>query len=147
MRARGDRSNRWVALDLVREAIEALRAAIRARQQHVADRSADAAVAIIEWMDRDKPEVREPGLDERGIPGWLVDPAQERAHLGGQAIGRWDLIMNQRPIDAAGNDPHRALRIGPPAADRYLNEARVPGREESRVPAIQTLTGERGVVV
>ena len=45
--------------DLRRHAVEALRALLRARERHVGDRARDAAVAIVERMDGDEPEMGE----------------------------------------------------------------------------------------
>ena len=48
--------------DLRRHAVEALRAFFRTGQRHVGDRARDAAVAVVEGVDRDEPEMREAGL-------------------------------------------------------------------------------------
>ena len=52
-----------LALDLRGQAVEPLRAAIGARQEQIADGARDAAVAVVEGMQRDEPQVREAGLD------------------------------------------------------------------------------------
>jgi hypothetical protein len=46
-----------LALDLRRETIEALRAAIGAREQQIADRPRDAAVTVVERMQGDEPQM------------------------------------------------------------------------------------------
>ena len=50
-----------LALDLRRQAVEALGAAIRTGQEQIAERTCDAAVAIIERVQGDPPQMREPG--------------------------------------------------------------------------------------
>lgn len=65
---------------------EALRAAVGARQQQVADGTGDAAVAVVEGMQGDKPQMGEPRLDERWIHRLRIDPFEKTTRLGLQAI-------------------------------------------------------------
>src|SRR5262249_51452731 len=51
--------------DLRGHAVEALRGLLRARQRHVGNRPSDPAVAILEGMDGDKPEMRDRRLENR----------------------------------------------------------------------------------
>ncbi len=50
-------------LDLCRQTVEALRAAVGARQQKVADGTGDTAVAVVERVQGDKPKVTKAGLE------------------------------------------------------------------------------------
>jgi len=53
------------ALDLRRQAVEALRATVGARQQQVADGPSDTPVAVVERVQGDEPQVTKASLEQR----------------------------------------------------------------------------------
>jgi len=52
------------SLDLRRQTVETLRAAIGARQEQIADGPCDTAIAVVERMQRDEPQMAEPRFDQ-----------------------------------------------------------------------------------
>ena len=133
-----------LALDLRRQAVEALRATIGAGQEQIAHGAGDAPVAVVEGVQRHEPEVRQPGLDEHRLAGFLIGPREEARRLGGQHLGGRRLEVDLAPPHRAGDDLHRPGGIVAPLAHGELVHARIPGREQRRVPAEQALGGQRG---
>jgi len=74
-------------LDLRRQTVEALGTSIGAGQEQVADRAGDAAIAIVERMQSDEPQVGESRVDQRRLVGNGVRPLEKSAGLGLQSIG------------------------------------------------------------
>ncbi len=54
-----------LALDLRRQTVEPLWTAIGTRQQQIADGSGNTAIAVVERMQGDEPQVAEAGLEQR----------------------------------------------------------------------------------
>ena len=99
------------ALDLRREAVEALRALVGAREQKIAERAGDAAVAVVERVDRDEPQMREPCLENRMIVVTLVDPRDQARHLGVEPRGGRRFEVHKLTPERSGDDLHRTVRI------------------------------------
>src|ERR1043166_4636958 len=87
-----------LAADLRRYAVEALSAVFRTRQRHVCDRSGDAAVAVVEGMDGDEPEMGdcrfEDGIDS-SVP---IEPFQKGAHFWNGSIDRKSTRLNSSHV-------------------------------------------------
>ncbi len=104
--------------NLRRHAVEALRAAFRSRQRHVGDRARDAAVAIVERVNRHEPEMRQRGL-QHGLGGRVaVEPVEEPAHLVVEPIGRRRLEVHALATDRTRHDLHGRRAVVTPRADR-----------------------------
>ncbi len=69
--------------DLGGHAVEALRAAFGSGKGHVGDGAGDAAVAVVEGVDGDEPEVGLRGFEDGVDGGGRVEPFQEGAHFRG----------------------------------------------------------------
>ena len=134
-------------LDLRRQAVEALGAAIRTGQEQVAHSARDAAVAVVEWVQGDQPKVRKPSLDQRRLVRRAVGPADEAAGFRWKAIGRRRFEMHALAPRRAGDHLHRAGGIVTPAAHIDSDQARVAGGDECCVPPEQSIPGDRGLAV
>ncbi len=92
------------------------------RQRLFGDRAAEAAVAVLERVDRLEPEMRQAGAGDRGQGRGAsgrggVEPGDEAGHLGGNAV-RWGRFeMNARGVKRARDDLHR-IRMRAIGADR-----------------------------
>ena len=104
-----------LALDLRRQAVEALRAAFGARQRQVADGPRDTAVAIVEGVEwsqtRDAPTRPIKPARYRLV---AIEPVRETPSSGNQGCGRRGFVMNALP--PMGPD---TTCIGPYASSRH----------------------------
>src|SRR5712691_5667486 len=105
--------------DLRREAEQALRPLLVLAERHVGDHAREAPVAILEWVQRDEPEMREAGADQ--TVEWLgrsIEPVEKAPELRFQALSRRCLEVTFLVPDRAGDDAHRGIaaeRSGPDA--------------------------------
>ena len=126
------------ALDLRRQTVEALRAALGACQQQVADGPGDTAIAIVERVQRDEPQMAEPRFDQWWFVRWPVQPVEEAAGFGLQTLGVGRLEMHPLATDGSGHHLHRTTGIVAPAADLDLGKTGVAGRKQRGMPAEQS---------
>ena len=119
------------------------------RERQIGNGARDAAVAIVERMDRDEPEMRESGF-QHGIAHWrtfaFVEPAQESAHVPIEAFGRWAFEMDAFASYRSRNDLHGPGAVIAPRAGTQLPHAAVATREQRRMPPEQPIRRERLVV-
>ncbi len=132
-----------LALDLRRQAVEALRAAVGAREDQIPERTRNPAVAVVERMERDEPQMGKAGADQQGLGRCGIEPREKAPDLAGDARGGRRLEMHALPADRPGHDLHRPGRVRAPAADRDPRHPRVAGREQRRMPPEQTGVRDR----
>jgi hypothetical protein len=125
---------------------EALRAALRAGQSHVGDGAGNAAVAVLERMDRHEPEVRQARLQHRVGLGRRFEPVQERTHLRVEPGGGRRFEMHPLAADGTGDYLHRVGLLVAPSPDRDSPHLAAAGREQRRVPVVQSVCGKWLVV-
>jgi hypothetical protein len=109
--------------------------------------AADAAIAVLEWMDADEIQMGDPRARERGQ--WVfatgrraVEPGDKAFHFAGDEGRRRRLEMHLALIVRAGDDLHR---VGMPAVAADCLDGRIAA-EQHRMPVEQDLPGERGRV-
>ena len=133
--------------NLARHAVEALSRILRLRQRLIGDRARDAAVAVLERVDRHEPEMREARAQQAFGFAPAVEPIQERLHLGVEPPGRRCLIVHPLAADRPRNDLHRPTRVVAPRTGPDLAHARIAGREQRRLPAEQPLGRQQCLAV
>jgi hypothetical protein len=85
-------------------------------------------------MDRDKPEVGDPGLQHWINGRARFEPTQECRRLCFEAIGSRRLEVNLLAADGAGHHLHWAGFLATPGADGDALHAAPPGGKERCVP-------------
>jgi hypothetical protein len=135
------------ALDLRRQTVEALRAAVGARQQQITDGPGDTAIAVVERVQVTNHRWPRPALSSGGSFDGAIQPVEEAAGFGLQAIGGRRLEMHPLAADGAGHHLHRATGIVAPAADLDLGKAGVAGGKQRGMPAEQPLPRHRRMAV
>ena len=121
------------------ERVEANRRLFGLRQGAIGDRAGDTAIAVVERMQRDQPEVGDACSQDRIEPARRgVEPVDEALQFGLQAIARRGLEVNNGSIDAPGDHLHRLI----PAqfADSDIAEQRWLG-EQRGLPMAEFLDG------
>ena len=136
-----------LALNLARQAIETLRAAIGPRQQQIADGTCDTSVSVVEGVQGDKPEMSHSCLDQRRLFRCVVDPLEEPAHFSLQTSGWRGFEMHLPMADGARNVLHRASQIIAPGPNVQFGQTRISGGKQRGLPSEQALPGHRSVAV
>src|SRR5690606_12273233 len=114
--------------------VEALAAAFRSGKRHVADGARDAAVAILEGMDGDEPQMRD-RCPQDGIERVrAVEPVEEGGHLAVDAGRGGSLEVDPFAAEWARDDLHGSGLLAAPAADSDAQHAAAPRREQRRMP-------------
>ncbi len=134
-------------LDLRRQAVETLGAAICAGKKQIANGACDTAVAVVERVQGDEPQMGKPRLDQRRLVRCAVGPVKKASHLGFQPVGRRRFEMHPLAAERAGNHLHRTSGIVAPAAHVYPDEPCVAGGKQCCVPPEQAIPGERRIAV
>ena len=111
-----------------------MRAAIGTRQQQVADGPGDTAIAVVKRVQGDEPQVTKPGLEQRRFVRRGIQPVEETAGFGLEAISRRCFEMHTLAADGAGHHLHRAAGIVTPTANLDLGQAGVAGGKQRGVP-------------
>src|SRR5947207_12389980 len=75
-------------------AVEALRTMLCPSQGHIGNRSCDTSIAIFEWMDGDKPEMRNRRLDDEVGKIRCLEPFDKGLHFGIEPFGGWRFVVN-----------------------------------------------------
>ena len=128
--------------DLPGHAVEALRALLGSRQRPVGNRPRDAAVAIVERVNGDKPQVRQ-CRPEYGIGTVrLVRPIKEPSHLLIQEWSGRRFVVNPFPAYGTGDNFHRSIRVAAPGTDDDPAHAATPCGEQRRMPGKEAVVGE-----
>lgn len=139
-----------LAPDLCRHAVKTLRAAFRTCQRHVRNRTGNPAIAIVERVNRDEPEVGEPG-GQHLVCGrdaaFAVDPLEERSHVGADAFCCRGFVVDALAPERTGNDLHGSVAVVTPIAHAHLSNTAEATRKQRTVPTEQPVGRERGVVV
>ncbi|CAM2154787.1 hypothetical protein PT2222_310052 [Paraburkholderia tropica] len=126
-----------------RQTVEALRTAVRAREQQIADCARGTAVAVVERMQRDEPEMAESGLDQRRHLRGRVDPGEKARQLRFETRRGRRFEVHMLTPDRPRHDLHRTGGIVTPGADANRREAGVTGRKQRGVPAEQAFARDR----
>lgn len=106
-------------------------------QCQISDCAGQATIAVIERMQRDKPEVRDASADQR-VQLWLVaagfEPFEKITQPLLQASARWRLEMDRWPIKSPRHHLHGL--ISPQCADieRAWGKASFRGGEHPVMP-------------
>jgi hypothetical protein len=129
--------------DLGRQAVEPLRATLRAREGHVGDGARDAAVAVLERMEGHEPEMGLRGLQHRIDTGRRLEPLQEGAHLGVEPLRPRRLEVDALPAYRSGNHLHGPLAVVVPRSRDDPGHAAAPGGKQRRVPGKEAFGGQR----
>lgn len=129
--------------DLRGHAVEALRAVLRARELPVGNRAGDAAVAVLERVDRDEPQMRERRAQHRVRPLVLVRAGEELRHLVLEAPRHRRFEVHLLFAEGTRYHLHWPGRIVPPRTDDDLPHAAAPRGEQRRVPTEEPIGGER----
>src|SRR5690606_13582762 len=124
-------------LDLRRQAVEALRAAVGARQQQITVGPGDTAVAVVERVQGPEPQTGKPRLADRRLTRDRTGTFEDTACLCLQSIGGRRLEMRALAADGAGDHLHGATGVVAPTADLDPGEAGVTSGKERRVAAEQ----------
>ena len=99
----------------------------------------DAAVAFVEGVDGDKPQMLKAGLQYGIHRGVAFEPVQECIHFAVDSIRGRGFVVNPLPSHGAGDDLHWPCAVVPPSPGF------APGWEERCMPPEETIGGE-GVV-
>ena len=116
--------------DLRRHAVEPLRAALRAREGQVGDGAGDTAVAVLEGVDGDEPEVGLRGFQHGIDPGGRLEPTQERPHFGVEALRLRRFEVDVLPSDRTGDHLHGLLAVVVPRPCPDPGHAAAPGGKQ-----------------
>ena len=98
-------------------------------------------------MDGDEPQMRDGASQQAVHRRTVVEPGEKPVHLGRDAYRRRRLEVDPLSAHRPGDDPHRAVAIGPPVGDRDLADTGVTGRKQRRVPSPKTLRAQCPAVV
>ena len=112
-----------LALDLRRQAVEALRTAV-AREDQIPERTRNPAAAVVERMERDEPQMGEAGPDQQGFDRLGIEPREKARDLAGEgAAGGASKCTRCRPIgpDTTCIGPVASVRQ-PPTVIRDIPE-------------------------
>src|SRR6202795_3155517 len=134
-------------LDLSRQAVETLRTAIGAGEQQVAYRPGDTAVAVVERMQRNEPQMRQPRLENGRRVGVVIGPLEKPCCLAVETPSGGGSEMTPRTPDGPRHNLHGAMRVVAPCAGLYPRHTAEAGRKQSRVPSEQALPGQRGIAM
>src|SRR5262245_19414931 len=133
--------------DLRRHAVEPLRTSFRSGERHVGDRPGNPAVAIVEWMNRHEPEMRESGFQHRFSRRVTVEPLEEQTHFFFNSLRRGRLEVDAFTPYGTGHDLHRCRAGVAPRANCDAVRPAPSGSEQRRMPAKEALGAEPLVIV
>ena len=126
---------------LCRHAVEALRASFGSGERHIGYSARNSPVSVIKGMDGDKPQMRQPGFQNRGRILYAIEPLQECSHLSVQSLGRRRFVIDTLLADGAGDDLHGTTAVVTLCAGLDLRHAAPPRRKQGRMPVEQSLSG------
>ena len=111
-------------------------------QETVADRSGQAAIAVVVGVEGEKPEVDQPGAQQAiKIGGWVSDPGQKLLKLGLQIRSRRCLEVEPLASDRARQHLHRVVAAQFTDADGP--QPIWPVGKQAAVPLMQAGQSER----
>ena len=126
--------------DLRRHAVEALSTVFRARELPVSDRARDPAVAVVERVDRDKPQVSKRSFENSiRFVGPIICPGEERKHLPIKQRSGWRLIVHLLFPHRTRNNLHGPMGIVAPGTGDDLAHTAAASREQGRMPPEQPI--------
>ena len=127
-------------MDLRRQTVEALRAAVGACQQQITDGPGDTAIAVVERVQGDEPQMAKASFDQRRFVRCTIQPVEKAAGFSLEAISGRRFEMHPLAADGAGHHLHGAAGVIAPAADLDLGKTGVAGRKQRGMPAEETLS-------
>src|SRR5208283_1582568 len=113
-----------------RHGVEALRTVFEFREAQFRDGPGDPSIAIIEWMNGDKIEMRQSRPDESGNLILRVEPGQKDFHFTFYSSGQRRFEMDFFISFPAGNNLHFSL---PPRAGADLANTEISRRKKNRM--------------
>ena len=116
-----------------------MRATVGACQQQITDGPGDTAIAIVERVQSDEPQMAKASLDQLRLVRCTIQPVEEAAGFGLDAISGRRFEMHPLAADGAGHHLHGATGVIAPAADLDLGKTAVACRKQRGVPAEQSL--------
>jgi hypothetical protein len=105
-----------------------------------------AAVAIIEWVDGDEPQMRLCCFQDLIDVGIGIEPVEERPHFGIGTFRLRCLKMDLFFSDGTGDDFHRTGAVVAPGSCFDFGHAAAPCRKQGCMPSEEPFVGE-GLVV
>jgi hypothetical protein len=107
---------------------------------HFGDGARDSPVSVVEWMDGDEPQVRQPRAQHRILAATGVEPRKERGNLRLHPRRSRSLVVHMLASDGTRHYAHRTRRIVAP-------DPAPPRRKKRRVPVEESLRGQRLFVI
>src|SRR5260370_18740164 len=88
-------------------AVEALSAFLRPCKRHIRNRAGNTAVALVEGMDRDEPQINHARFEHGVYVVGVIEPVDKGVHflIERSCLGR--LVMNALATNGSGDDLHR----------------------------------------
>ena len=98
-------------LHFVGHTVEALDGVFATGQEHIRDGSGDTAVAIVEGVDGDEPQVGDAGFEDGVCAIIGVYPVDEAVHLLRHALRLWSLVVDLFVTHRPGDYLHFAAAV------------------------------------